>query len=43
MLKDWLPGNAGYVTPPGALHSSDPVRLALPLFKDVKRLRVEVV
>ena len=40
-LRDWLFSKAGYITQPGSLHSSDPARSALPLFNDIKRLRVD--
>lgn len=40
IMRDWLLGKAGYIAPPGRLDSSDPTRLALPLFAGVDRLRV---
>lgn len=41
ILRDWLFGNAGYITKPGVLSSVDATRLALPLLADLKCLRVE--
>ena len=40
ILKNWLIGEAGYLAPPGLLKSNDPTKLALPLFFDVKYLRM---
>lgn len=40
ILKNWLFGEAGYLAPPGFLKSTDPIKLALPLFSDVKYLRM---
>lgn len=42
-LRDWLFSKAGYITQPGSLYSSDPTRLALPLFNDIRRLRVDIL
>ncbi|HEY2980731.1 MAG TPA: DNA polymerase domain-containing protein [Anaerolineales bacterium] len=42
ILHEWLFSQAGYITPPGVLSSSDPTRLALPLLNDVKHLRVNL-
>jgi DNA polymerase II len=41
ILRDWLFGGAGYIMPAGELSSSDPTRLALPLFNTVKYLHVD--
>ena len=41
ILKDWLFSKAGYVAPPGQLGSADPIKLELPLFNDLKYLRVD--
>jgi DNA polymerase-2 len=42
-LRNWLFSKAGYVTGPGQLHSTDSTRLELPLFNDLKHLRVDVL
>ena len=42
-LRNWLFSKAGYVTGPGQLHSTDSTRLELPLFNDLKYLRVDVL
>jgi DNA polymerase-2 len=41
ILRDWLVSNASYTARPGVLRSADSVRLALPLFGDLKYLDVE--
>ena len=41
ILKDWLFSKAGYIAPPGQLSSTDPVKLELPLFNNLKHLRVD--
>jgi DNA polymerase-2 len=41
MLRDWLFGGASYVMSVGELGSSDPTKLALPLFNDIKYLHVD--
>jgi DNA polymerase II len=41
-LRDWLFSKAGYISPPGILSSTDKTRLALPLFNNIKRLRVDI-
>jgi DNA polymerase elongation subunit (family B) len=41
ILKDWLFSNAGYIVPPGQLSSTDQTKLELPLFNNLKHLRVE--
>jgi len=41
ILKDWLLSKAGYIDPPGQLHSSDPIKLDLPLFRDLEYLRLD--
>jgi DNA polymerase elongation subunit (family B) len=43
ILKDWLFSKAGYIAPPGRLSSSDRTKLELPLFNDLKNLRVEIL
>jgi DNA polymerase-2 len=43
ILRDWLLGKAGYIAQPGMLASSDPTRLALPLFRDLKYLHVDTL
>lgn len=41
ILKNWLFSDAGYIAPPGQLGSTDPTRLELPLFSNLKHLRVD--
>jgi len=41
ILKNWLIGRAGYLEPPGLLATTDPTRLALPLFANVEHLRLD--
>jgi DNA polymerase elongation subunit (family B) len=41
ILRDWLFSKAGYITPPGQLGSTDPIRLELPLFNNLKHVRVD--
>ena len=41
ILKDWLLNKAGYIDPPGQLHSMDPIKLDLPLFRDLEYLRLD--
>jgi DNA polymerase elongation subunit (family B) len=43
ILKNWLFSKAGYIAPPGKLGSSDSTRLELPLFNDLKHLRVDAL
>jgi DNA polymerase II len=40
VLRDWLFSDANYVTRPGVLSSSNPVKLEVPLFSDVQYLRL---
>jgi hypothetical protein len=41
ILRDWIFSKAGYVTAPGQLGSTDSTKLALPIFNDLKYLRVD--
>ncbi len=41
ILKYWLFSKAGYIAPPGQLSSTDPVKLELPLFSEIKYLRLD--
>jgi DNA polymerase II len=41
ILKDWLFSKAGYIAPPGQLSSTDPIKLELPLFNDLKYVRTD--
>lgn len=43
ILKNWLFSKAGYIAPPGKLISTDATRLELPLFNDLKHLRVDAL
>jgi DNA polymerase elongation subunit (family B) len=40
ILKQWIFSEAGYIAPPGRLGSTDTTKLELPLFNDLKYLRV---
>jgi hypothetical protein len=42
ILKDWLFSKAGYIAPPGQLSSTDPIKLELPLFNDLKYVRTDI-
>ncbi|HSJ88790.1 MAG TPA: DNA polymerase domain-containing protein [Anaerolineales bacterium] len=41
ILRDWVFSKAGYVAAPGQLGSTDSNKLALPIFNDLKNLRVD--
>jgi DNA polymerase-2 len=41
ILRDWVFSKAGYVTAPGQLGSTDSTKLALPIFHNLKYLRVD--
>jgi DNA polymerase-2 len=40
ILKQWIFSQAGYMAPPGRLGSTDTTKLELPLFNELKHLRV---
>ena len=41
ILKDWLLSKAGYIDPPGQLHSTESIKLELPLFDNLEYLRLD--
>jgi DNA polymerase elongation subunit (family B) len=43
ILRDWLFSKAGYIAPPGQLSSTDRTKLELPIFNDLKYLRVDTL